>query len=88
MTFVMLSLLIGGINMKYYHYVSLLHESGFRELGYFSGLQTFLNSDTLITIEEYRGGFQVSIDSVKRNIGEIFFCQSDKILCEVLEAYL
>ena len=74
--------------MKFYHYVNLLHESGFRELGYFSGLQTFLGSDTLITVEEYRGGFQVSIDSVKRNIGEIFFCQNDKILCEVLEAYL
>lgn len=74
--------------MKYYQYVNLLHENGFRELGYFSGLQAFLSSDTLITIEEYRGGFQVSIDSVKHNIGEIYFCQNDKILCGVLEAYL
>lgn len=74
--------------MKFNHYYEVLQLHGYRELGYFSGLQTFLGSDTLITVEEYRGGFQVSIDSVKRNIGEIFFCQNDKILCEVLEEYL
>ena len=84
----MLSQLIGGIKMKVEHYVNILHENGFRELGYFSGLRTFLGCDILITVEDYRGGYQVSIDSVPRNIGEIFYCQSDIILCEVLEEYL
>ena len=74
--------------MKFNHYHEVLESHGFRELGYFSGLQTFLGNDILITVEEYRGGFQVSIDSVARNIGEVYYCASDKILCGVLEAYL
>lgn len=78
----------GGIKMKVEHYINILHEHGFRELGYFSGLRTFLGCDMLITVEDYRGGYQVSIDSVVRNIGEIFFCQNDTILCEVLGEYL
>lgn len=74
--------------MRVEHFITILHEHGFRELGYFSGLRTFLGCDLLITIEEYRGGYQVSIDSVARNIGEIYFCPNDKILCEVLGEYL
>ena len=74
--------------MKFCHYINLLDEKRFRELGYFNGLRTFLGPDMLITIEEYRGGYQVSIDSVARNIGEIFYCQNDSIVCEVLEVYL
>ena len=70
------------------HYIMMLHENGFRELGYFSGLRTFLGCDILITVENYRGGYQVTIDSVKRNIGEVYFCQNDDILCEVLEGYM
>lgn len=85
---VMLYLLIGGFKMKVEHYITILHEKGFRELGYFNGLRTFLGCDILITVEDYRGGYQVSIDSVARNIGEVFFCQNDLILCEVLEEYL
>ena len=81
-------LLSGGIKMKFNHYHEVLESYGFRELGYFSGLQTFLGNDILITIEEYRGGFQITIDSVARNIGEVFYCASDLILCEVLEDYL
>ena len=78
----------GGINMKVEYYVSILHEHGFRELGYFSGLRAFLGYDMLITVEDYRGGYQVSFDSVARNIGEIFLCQNDTILCQVLEEYM
>lgn len=85
---VMSYLLIGGFNMKVEHYITILHENGFRELGYFNGLHTFLGCDILITVEDYRGGYQVSIDSVARNIGEVFFCQSDSILCEVLGEYI
>ena len=74
--------------MKVEHYVSVLHENGFRELGYFSGLRVFLGCDILFTVEEYRGGYQLTIDSVVRNIGEAYYCQSDTILCEVLEEYI
>ena len=74
--------------MKFVHYVSVLHERGFRELGYFNGLRVFLGCDILITVEDYRGGYQVSIDSVARNIGEVYFCSNDTILCEVLEEYM
>ena len=84
----MSSLWNGGFKMKVEHYINVLHEHGFRELGYFSGLRTFLGCDMLITVEDFRGGYQISIDSVARNIGEIFFCQNDTILCEVLGAYL
>ena len=78
----------GGFKMKVEHYINILHEHGFRELGYFSGLRTFLGCDMLITVEDYRGGYQVSIDSVARNIGDVFFCQNDIILCILLEEYL
>ena len=78
----------GGIKMKVEHYANILHDHGFRELGYFSGLRTFLGCDMLITVEDYRGGYQISIDSVARNIGDVFFCQNDTILCEVLGEYL
>ena len=74
--------------MKVEHYVMVLHERGFRELGYFSGLRVFLGCDILITVEDYRGGYQVSFDSVARNIGEVYFCQTDTILCELLEDYI
>lgn len=74
--------------MKIEHYITLLYENGFRELGYFSGLRAFLGCDILITVEDFRGGYQVSIDSTKRNIGEVFYCQNDTILCEVLEEYM
>ena len=78
----------GGIKMKFEHYFSILNEHGFRELGYFTGLRVFLGYDMLITVENYGGGYQVSIDSVARNIGEIYFCQNDTILCELLGEYL
>lgn len=78
----------GGIKMKVEHYVNILHEHGFRELGYFSGLRAFLGCDMLITVEDYRGGYQISIDSVARNIGDVFFCQNDTILCILLGEYL
>ena len=84
----MLSLLSGGFKMKVEQYANILYENGFRELGYFSGLRAFLSCDMLITVEDFRGGYQISIDSVSRNIGEIFFCQNDTILCEVLGEYL
>lgn len=74
--------------MKVEHYVTVLHENGFRELGYFSGLRVFLGCDILITVEDYRGGYQVTLDSVSRNIGEVYFCQTVTILCEVLEEYI
>ena len=74
--------------MKVEHYVTVLHENGFRELGYFSGLRVFLGCDILITVEDYRGGYQVTLDSVSRNIGEVYFCQTGTILCEVLEEYI
>ena len=74
--------------MKYNQYVELLHEMGFRELGYFNGLRTFLNHDTLITVEEHGGGFQLTIDSVARNIGEVYCCYTDKMLCQILEELL
>ena len=74
--------------MKIEHYINVLHDYGFRELGYFSGLRTFLGCDMLITVEDYRGGYQVSIDSVAKNIGDIFYCQNDRILCILLEEYL
>ena len=74
--------------MKVEHYASILLENGFRELGYFNGLRVFLGYDILIIVENYRGGYQVSFDSVARNIGEIYFCQTDTILCEVLEEYI
>lgn len=74
--------------MKYNQYVQLLHEIGFRELGYFNGLRTFLSSDTLITVEEHSGGFQLTIDSVAKNIGEVYYCYSDKMVCQILEEYL
>ena len=78
----------GGFKMKFNHYHEVLESYGFRELGYFSGLQTFLGNDILITIEECHGGFQITIDSVARNIGDVFYCASDLILCELLEDYL
>ena len=78
----------GVFKMKVEHYVNILHEHGFRELGYFSGLRTFLGCDMLITVEDYRGGYQISIDSVARNIGDVFFCQNDTILCILLGEYL
>ena len=85
---VMSFLLSGGFKMKIEHYINVLQEHGFRELGYFSGLRAFLGCDMLITIEDFRGGYQITIDSVARNIGEIYFCQNDTILCEVLGEYL
>lgn len=88
MIIVMSFLLSGGFKMKVEHYANILYEHGFRELGYFSGLRTFLGCDMLITVEDFRGGYQISIDSVARNIGEIFFCQNDTILCEVLGEYI
>ena len=88
MTTVMLFLLSGGFKMKIEHYINVLHEYGFRELGYFSGLRAFLGCDMLITIEDFRGGYQITLDSVARNIGEIYFCQNDTILCELLEEYM
>ena len=36
----------GGIKMKVEHYANILHDHGFRELGYFSGLRTFLGCPT------------------------------------------
>lgn len=74
--------------MRVEHYVTFLLENGFRELGYFRGLRVFLGCDILITVEDYRGGYQVSLDSVAHNIGEVYFCQTDTILCEVLEEYI
>ena len=88
MIIVMSFLWSGGFKMKVEHYANILYEHGFRELGYFSGLRTFLGCDMLITVEDYRGGYQISIDSVARNIGEVFFCQNDTILCEVLGEYI
>lgn len=88
MIIVMLFQWSGGIKMKVEHYINILHEHGFRELGYFSGLRAFLGCDMLITVEDFRGGYQVSIDSVARNIGDVFYCQNDIIICEVLGEYL
>lgn len=74
--------------MSYYKYVSMLHESGFRELGYFSGLHTFLSVDTLVTVFETHGGFQITIDSVAKNIGKCYYCYNDNHVCQLLEAIL
>ena len=74
--------------MRVEQYASVLYENGFRELGYFSGLRVFLGCDILIIVEDYRGGYQVSLDSVARNIGEVYYCQNDSILCELLEEYI
>lgn len=74
--------------MKFYQYVGYLLDSGFRELGYFSGIRAFMNDDTLITIQETHGGFSVSFDSVKRNIGEVYFVYNDGHLCQLLSEVL
>ena len=66
----------------------MLHEAGFRELGYFTGFHSFLSVDTLITVMETHGGFQVTIDSVAKNMGECYYCYNDNHLCHLLEEYL
>lgn len=73
--------------MSYNRYVELLLNQGFRELGYFSGIRTFLGIDLLITVEEYSGGYQLTIDSVKQNIGEVYYLTSDYQVCQVLGEY-
>ena len=74
--------------MKYHHYIESLLDSGFRELGYFSGIRVFLGTDLLITVEEYSGGFQVTFDSTTRNIGDVYYVNSDHQLCQLIGEYL
>ena len=70
------------------HYVQLLTEFCFRELGYFSGLQVFLGEDMLITIDQQGSGFVITVDSVKRNIGFVEYVSNDFQLCQVIEEVL
>ena len=74
--------------MKFNHYIECLLDNGFRELGYFSGIRVFLGTDLLITVEEYSGGFQVTFDSVARNIGQVYYVTNDHHLCQLIGEYL
>lgn len=70
--------------MKFSHYVENLLENGYREIGYFTGIRVFLGSHMLITVDEYSGGFQVTFDSVKHNIGCAYYVSSEKQLCQLI----
>lgn len=62
------------------HYL-FLTECGFRELGYFSGMNVYMGMDTLITIAEQGGGYLVTVDSIARNIGMVeYVCNSIQLV--------
>lgn len=74
--------------MKFNHYVESLLNHGFREVGYFSGIRVFLGNDLLITVEEYSGGYQVTFDSVAKNIGQVYYVTNDDQLCRLIGEFL
>lgn len=74
--------------MRFNHYVETLLNQGFREVGYFSGIRVFFGTDLLITVEEYSGGYQVTFDSVVRNIGEVYYVKNDEQLCHLIGEFI
>ena len=74
--------------MKYSKHAIYLDECGYRELGYFNGLQAFLGPDTLITVEELPSGYRVTIDSTVRNVGVCYFAHNSQALIQILEEYI
>ena len=74
--------------MRFNHYVESLIIHGFREVGYFTGIRVFLGENLLITVEEYSGGYQVTFDSVARNIGQVYYVTNDDQLCHLIGEFI